>query len=71
LRVRERFSEELYMSLLLIASAAIAAPGVASTVLGLLSSLDQRGGQWDLDGNGEVTEADLGRLLGGGSDCRR
>jgi hypothetical protein len=58
------------MSHLLIASAAIAAPPVTSTVLGLLSSLGQRGGQWDLDGNGEVTEADLGRLLVGGSDCR-
>ncbi|MBT5382188.1 MAG: hypothetical protein HOL13_05030 [Phycisphaerae bacterium] len=52
------------MSHLLIAS-------TASTVLGLLSSPGQRGGQWDLDGTGEVTEADLGRLLGGGSDCRR
>ena len=59
------------MSHLLIASAAIAAPAAASPVLGLLSSLGQRGGQWDLDGNGEVTEADLGRLRGGGSDCRR
>ena len=52
------------MSHLLIAS-------TASTVVGLLSSPGQRGGQWDLDGTGEVTEADLGRLLGGGSNCRR
>ena len=59
------------MSHLLIGSAAIATPPVALTVLGLLSSPDQRGGQWDLDGTGEVTDADLGRLLGGGSDCRR
>jgi hypothetical protein len=43
---------------------------VASRLLGVIDAMGERGGPWDLDGDGTVTEADLSVLLGGGGNCR-
>jgi hypothetical protein len=43
---------------------------MAANLLGVINAMGERGGPWDLDADGLVTEADLSVLLGGGGACR-